>query len=754
MSSMSDPVSPPRSLAGPLTLAVGLGCFFLHLVSAAPGLYFMDSGELTAAAYALGTAHPPGFPAHTLIGKLLTFLPLGSIAFRLVLLSALAGALTVALAFRLAVELGRELGYDEPVAILGALAAALVLGLPQYFWRQATVTEVYTISSLALALGLWLLLGVLRTGDPRRALCLALLAGLAVAGTHPTFRLLLLPILVVGWLVAWRRGRRWAYLAPFAFGLGGLLVLYLAAVAGRSRVPDWADATTLGSLWDHFWARRIREAAFAPLMWTGRLEVVRMHLGLAYEAMLSPLIGLALPLAAVGAVRSLLHGGVARSLGGSLLLVALLDLGYAVWVNPMGLADLQNGVSFLLAVALLAGLGLAEIATAVSRGSALLRVAVAATLVVMTALPVALDALGEKWRGADPGAAAWTDAALAQAPPSALVLTESDDLSAGLLFAQAVEGARPDVLVLVRQHLWVPSHVLPALRRWGEDLLAPDLTAEYLGRSRAGRIRGRANFLAQLLGRADGRFPVLWESGDGSDEAALTRPLVPGVPLFRLAPGSGPPPPSGSPAAHEAEVRRVLHGCPGDRTAMVRSRHLNALGRAYLPPPGSRASLEPAARLFDQALRAWPASVAAQVNAAVVLAEQGERLLAAGRVVAGRRLVRGAVDRIERVLEAEPDRYPALMNAGRYRLRLAETADPRARAEVRLQETLARGHFQRAARVFPERSAPWFNLGVVAARGQRYAEARAHLRRALRIAPNDAAARTYLERVESLLARP
>jgi len=211
---------------------------------------------------------------------------------------------------------------------------------------------------------------------------------------------------------------------------------------------------------------------------------------------------------------------------------------------------------------------------------------------------------------------------------------------------------------------------------------------------------------------------------------------------------------AGLPDAQAREVSRVLHGCRGDRTAQVRSRHLNALGRAYLPRPGSGASLEPAAHLFDLALRAWPASVAAQVNSAVVLAEQGERLLAAGRVDPGRRLVRAAVGRIEKVLEAEPDRYPALMNAGRYRLRLAETTDPRRAAEVRREEAAARRHFERAVRAYPERSAPWFNLGVVAARGQRMTEARTHFRRELERAPGDAAARTYLERVEAALARP
>ncbi|MBV1862778.1 MAG: hypothetical protein KUG77_30430 [Nannocystaceae bacterium] len=54
------------------------------------------------------------------------------------------------------------------------------------------------------------------------------------------------------------------------------------------------------------------------------------------------------------------------------------------------------------------------------------------------------------------GPAAWTRGALDQLPPGALVLSQSDDLAAGLLFAQVVEGARPDVIAVPAQHLYKP----------------------------------------------------------------------------------------------------------------------------------------------------------------------------------------------------------------------------------------------------------------------------------------------------------
>jgi tetratricopeptide (TPR) repeat protein len=48
---------------------------------------------------------------------------------------------------------------------------------------------------------------------------------------------------------------------------------------------------------------------------------------------------------------------------------------------------------------------------------------------------------------------AWTRAALANLPPGALVLTQSDDLAAGIAAAQLLEGARPDVITFPAQHL-------------------------------------------------------------------------------------------------------------------------------------------------------------------------------------------------------------------------------------------------------------------------------------------------------------
>src|SRR6267378_7444594 len=67
-----------------------------------------DSGDLLAASATLGIPHPTGYPLFVLLGRLATFLPLGTIAFRINLIAALAGALSVYFLVRLACALAPD----------------------------------------------------------------------------------------------------------------------------------------------------------------------------------------------------------------------------------------------------------------------------------------------------------------------------------------------------------------------------------------------------------------------------------------------------------------------------------------------------------------------------------------------------------------------------------------------------------------------------------------------------------------------
>ncbi len=82
--------------------------FALFAWSAAPGLYLRDSGELATAVFGLGVAHETGFSLYLLVGKLLALIPLGEVAMRVALFSALCGAWCARLVCRLVVRAAGE----------------------------------------------------------------------------------------------------------------------------------------------------------------------------------------------------------------------------------------------------------------------------------------------------------------------------------------------------------------------------------------------------------------------------------------------------------------------------------------------------------------------------------------------------------------------------------------------------------------------------------------------------------------------
>ena len=51
-----------RATPTAVTLVVGVVAFAAYARACAPAAYLLDSGELAAAAFGLGVAHPPGEP--------------------------------------------------------------------------------------------------------------------------------------------------------------------------------------------------------------------------------------------------------------------------------------------------------------------------------------------------------------------------------------------------------------------------------------------------------------------------------------------------------------------------------------------------------------------------------------------------------------------------------------------------------------------------------------------------------------------
>ncbi len=137
---------------GVLALALFAASLALYVQTLAPSVatLFDDSLEFPLVSYRLGIAHPTGYPLYTLLGKLFTLLPWHNVAWRVNLLSAVAGALAVTFVFLVA----RQLVARRLPALLGAVA----LAVSPVFWSQAVIAEVYTLAAAFIALLLWLAL--------------------------------------------------------------------------------------------------------------------------------------------------------------------------------------------------------------------------------------------------------------------------------------------------------------------------------------------------------------------------------------------------------------------------------------------------------------------------------------------------------------------------------------------------------------------------------------------------------------------
>ncbi len=137
--------------------------FSVYLTTLAPGLFFIDTGELATACIKLGIAHPTGYPLFTIIGRIFSMLPIGEDIYRLNLMCAFFSAGAIFLFFYLirfiisemniakngnADNIFLKYGGNEAVINLVSLSASLVLAFSNTFWNIANSLEVYSLHAV------------------------------------------------------------------------------------------------------------------------------------------------------------------------------------------------------------------------------------------------------------------------------------------------------------------------------------------------------------------------------------------------------------------------------------------------------------------------------------------------------------------------------------------------------------------------------------------------------------------------------
>lgn len=290
--------------SAPVRLRLGALPVFLialnaYLLTAAPTVTFVDSGELIVATRFLGVAHPPGFPLYILLAHLATLVPLGNIAQRVNFASAVFAALAAAFLYLLVIQVIASVrlgsghtaqarnrpgknrqtnsrqddsgvrsvdGVDVStgpnnllLTAVPALVAALLLAFSRTFWSFGTIAEVYTLNTWLIVLVFYFLFRWRTNGGNVDLYLAALLFGSALGVHHATVALTLPAMAVLVYRTAgWQffKSKRLLYAALIAIAALVLVYAYLPLAASRQPVLNWGDPRTLQKLWWHVTGRQ------------------------------------------------------------------------------------------------------------------------------------------------------------------------------------------------------------------------------------------------------------------------------------------------------------------------------------------------------------------------------------------------------------------------------------------------------------------------------------------------------------------
>jgi Tfp pilus assembly protein PilF len=215
----------------------------VYLATICPTIAAGDSGDLITAAYTLGIAHPAGYPLYTLLGKLFTLIPYGSIAYRVNLLSTVAAALTAVLCC-LTVRLLTE----NRIASIGA---GLAVAYSRTLWNQAVVAETYTLNAFFIAALIYIAVLWRKHKDIKYLHYLAFTYGLGL--TNHVSLVFYMPAFAYFIYSTDRRVLKERVVGRMAlFLMGGLLLyLYLPARASMNPAYNWGDPSTPGRFISH-----------------------------------------------------------------------------------------------------------------------------------------------------------------------------------------------------------------------------------------------------------------------------------------------------------------------------------------------------------------------------------------------------------------------------------------------------------------------------------------------------------------------
>ena len=353
-----------------------LSLFGLYVRTLAPGLTWAnggaDGGDLIAAAATGGVPHPTGYPTYLLLAQLFQAMPLGSLAFRTNLMSAVATCLAAGLVYMLVT---RFLSPASPIKYWPAgLLAGYAFGLAPLVWSQGVITEVYALQVFLITLIIYVATSPVSSSESKRKRLdglLGLVCGLAL-GNHVTSGLLVPAALLAvsisrqpakagsartvwsglrSWRLDWRALLRQS--VWLGAGLSIYLLLPVRALSGSA--INWGNPLTPGRFWwlvsgqlyrDYYLNMtigevfiRLQAAATLLLEQFGYIGMLLGFIGLVYSFTASRLYVLTAWTAAVSTIFALLYGA-----GDSYVYLIPVCASFAIWIS-LGLTGLIRNLA-------------------------------------------------------------------------------------------------------------------------------------------------------------------------------------------------------------------------------------------------------------------------------------------------------------------------------------------------------------------------------------------------------------------------
>lgn len=247
--------------------------FIIYILTLAPTLVQIDSGELAAVQYILGIPHPTGYPLFTIVGYLFThLLPLRPIVSSNIL-SALfcAGAVLMfakTIYFMFGNILSERTIHDWIIKFLSSIGG-LIFAFSRTFWFQSTSVEVYAFHIFLMSATIYFLLKASFLENEKlgnKFFYLAVIS-LALGFTNHMTTILILPgfaFLYFGNIFKHKNAiKQTIFFAIIFIVIIVTVYSYLPLRALKQPVLNWGNPIDLEKFWRHFTGRQYQVWLFS-----------------------------------------------------------------------------------------------------------------------------------------------------------------------------------------------------------------------------------------------------------------------------------------------------------------------------------------------------------------------------------------------------------------------------------------------------------------------------------------------------------